>query len=83
MTQTPLALPAAAPVTLLVVPSFYDSIELKRDHLLAKFRAREAHWNTAVSVLVTGLEVLMTLLLLRLVYRGIVHAWGWKRRRAT
>ena len=68
-------------LTLLVVPSFYDSIELKRDHMIAKFRAREARWNTAVSVLLTGLEVLMTLLLLRMVYRGLVHAWGWKRRR--
>ncbi len=70
-------------LTLLVVPSFYDSIELKRDHLFAKFHAREARWNTATSVLVTALEVLMTLLLLRMVYRGALSAWAWKRGRAA
>ena len=70
-------------LTLLVVPSFYDSIELKRDHLFAKFHAREARWNTAASVLVTALEVLMTLLLLRMVYRGALSAWAWKRSRAA
>jgi HAE1 family hydrophobic/amphiphilic exporter-1 len=70
-------------LTLLVVPSFYDSIELKRDHLFAKFHAREARWNTATSVLVTALEVLMTLLLLRMFYRGALSAWAWKRGRAA
>jgi HAE1 family hydrophobic/amphiphilic exporter-1 len=70
-------------LTLLVVPSFYDSIELKRDHLFAKFRAREARWNTAVSVLLTALEVLMALLLLRMVYRGFMRVRNWQRARAA
>jgi HAE1 family hydrophobic/amphiphilic exporter-1 len=70
-------------LTLLVVPSFYDSIELKRANLFAKFRAREARWNTAVSVLLTALEVLMTLLLLRMVYRGFMRVRNWKRVRAA
>ena len=68
-------------LTLLVVPSFYDSIELKRDHLFAKFRAREARWNTAVSVLLTALEVLMALLMLRMVYRGVLQMRAWQRSR--
>jgi HAE1 family hydrophobic/amphiphilic exporter-1 len=68
-------------LTLLVVPSFYDSIELKREHLFAKFHAREARWNTATSVLVTALEVLMTLLLLRMVYRSVLRARAWTAKR--
>ena len=52
-------------LTLLVIPSFYDSIEVARDRALAKFRAREQRWNTALAFVLTLLEAVAALLLLR------------------
>ena len=66
-------------LTLLVIPSFYDSIELTRDHLFAKFRRRSQARNVAWAVLVTGLEIVATLMMLRLVWRTTLALW----RRAT
>jgi hydrophobic/amphiphilic exporter-1 (mainly G- bacteria), HAE1 family len=57
-------------LTLLVIPSFYDSIEIKRDSLIAKFHARDARWNTATASVLTFLEVLAFLTCLRLLWRG-------------
>ncbi len=59
-------------LTLLVIPSFYDSIERKREHLIQKFLARQARWNLAASIGLTGLEILVTLLGMRLLYRGLM-----------
>jgi HAE1 family hydrophobic/amphiphilic exporter-1 len=56
-------------LTLLVIPSFYDSIEKSRDGAIAKFHQRDARWPTAVAFLVTGLEAVATLLMLRLLWR--------------
>jgi hypothetical protein len=56
-------------LTLLVIPSFYDSIELMRDHLFEKFRRREAARGVALAVLLTGLEIVATLVMLRMVWR--------------
>ncbi len=64
-------------LTLLVVPSFYDSIELKRDHLFTKFRTRVQQHPFAWAVVITALEVVATLLLLRMVWRML--AWPWRR----
>jgi HAE1 family hydrophobic/amphiphilic exporter-1 len=58
-------------LTLLVIPSFYDSIERKREHLIQKFLARQTRWNLLVSVGLTGLEILATILGIRLLYRGL------------
>jgi len=63
-------------LTLLVIPSFYDTIELKREHLIEKFLARQARWNVVTSVGLTGLEVLATLFGARLVYRGLKAVFG-------
>jgi HAE1 family hydrophobic/amphiphilic exporter-1 len=63
-------------LTLLVIPSFYDSIERKREHLIEKFLARQARWNVVTSVGLTGLEVLATLVGARLVYRGLKAVSG-------
>ncbi len=59
-------------LTLLVIPSFYDSIELMRDHLIEKFQRRAAARNSAWAVLVTGLEILATLVLLRMLWRSVM-----------
>ncbi len=56
-------------LTLLVIPSFYDSIEIKRDGALAKFRRRALRWNALVAFVLTLGEALATLLGLRLVFR--------------
>ncbi|MDP1900725.1 MAG: efflux RND transporter permease subunit [Rubrivivax sp.] len=70
-------------LTLLVIPSFYDSIETARDHMSAKFQRRELRWNTFVAVSLTGLEVVAALTGLRLLWRGMLRSVGWVRRRAT
>jgi HAE1 family hydrophobic/amphiphilic exporter-1 len=57
-------------LTLLVIPSFYDSIELMRDHLIEKFQRRSAARNVSWAVLVTGLEILATLVFLRMAWRA-------------
>ncbi len=56
-------------LTLLVVPTFYDSIEIARDRALAKFRRRELRWSTVPALVMTLVEALLTLLFVRLVYR--------------
>ncbi|WP_374673659.1 efflux RND transporter permease subunit [Ideonella sp.] len=66
-------------LTLLVIPSFYDSIEIKRDHAVAKFHARSQRWNAGVAFVLTLLEALAALTLLRALYRGA----RWLFRRAT
>ncbi|HSM21653.1 MAG TPA: hypothetical protein VK876_05525, partial [Rubrivivax sp.] len=66
--------------TLLVIPSFYDSIENARDHALAKFRARERRWNTAVAFMLTLLEAVAALLMLRLAWRMLRTVFGRLRR---
>ncbi|MGZ5271550.1 MAG: efflux RND transporter permease subunit [Ramlibacter sp.] len=58
-------------LTLLVVPAFYDSIEIARDRLLAKFRHRSAGGNSLWAGLLTGIEALLTLVMVRWAYRGL------------
>jgi hydrophobic/amphiphilic exporter-1 (mainly G- bacteria), HAE1 family len=67
-------------LTLLVIPSFYDSIETSRDRALAKFRRRDAQGNTLVAFVVTLLEALATMVFLRWIWRllarGLDHVRG-------
>ena len=56
-------------LTLLVVPTFYDSIEIARDGMLAKFKARSARGNALVAFVLTFVEAVMALTMLRAVYR--------------
>jgi hydrophobe/amphiphile efflux-1 (HAE1) family protein len=60
-------------LTLLVVPTFYDSIEITRDRMIAKFHARSERWNGFLAFVLTFVEALLALVLLRLIYRS-----GWK-----
>lgn len=57
-------------LTLLVIPSFYDSIEIARERAVVKTRARAALTNPAVAFAVTLVEALLALTLLRALYRG-------------
>ena len=63
-------------LSLLVIPCFYDSIEIKRDHAVAKFRARAKRWNSGVAFALTFVEALLTLVLIRLLWRTL--AWVWR-----
>jgi len=62
-------------LTLLVVPTFYDSIEISRDRMLAKFRSRESRWNTFFAFIATFVEALLTLIMLRFIYRLPFKVW--------
>jgi hypothetical protein len=62
-------------LTLLVVPTFYDSIEIARDRMLAKFRRRLGYRNGLLAFLQTFAEAILTLLLLRLLYRLAVRLY--------
>jgi HAE1 family hydrophobic/amphiphilic exporter-1 len=57
-------------LTLLVVPTFYDSIEIARDSAIAKYRAREIRWNALLAFFVTLIEALLALTFVRLIYRS-------------
>jgi HAE1 family hydrophobic/amphiphilic exporter-1 len=57
-------------LTLLVVPTFYDSIEIARDRAIAKFRRRAALWNPVVAFVATIVEAILTVLLVRFAYRA-------------
>jgi HAE1 family hydrophobic/amphiphilic exporter-1 len=61
-------------LTLLMVPTFYDSIEISKDRMGVKFRNRAARWPVAVAGLVTLGEAILTVTLLRFVYRLIMKA---------
>ncbi|MCY7314345.1 MAG: efflux RND transporter permease subunit [Rubrivivax sp.] len=56
-------------LTLLVIPSFYDSIETSRDRAVAKYRRREQRWDSLRAVVVTLGEALLTLVLVRYLWR--------------
>ncbi|KAB2875950.1 MAG: efflux RND transporter permease subunit [Burkholderiaceae bacterium] len=64
-------------LTLLVIPCFYDSIEIWRDRALAKFGRRAEAWHPAPALVVTLLEAMATLIGLRAVWRLLVRALRW------
>jgi HAE1 family hydrophobic/amphiphilic exporter-1 len=57
-------------LTLLVIPSFYDSIEIASERAKLKYRARAALGNPLVAFVVTFVEGLLALMLLRFLYRA-------------
>ncbi|WP_317204967.1 efflux RND transporter permease subunit [Janthinobacterium sp.] len=63
-------------LTLLVVPTFYDSIEIARDGAMAKFRRRAARWPVLLAFLMTFVEALLALLFVRLLYRLLMKLVG-------
>jgi HAE1 family hydrophobic/amphiphilic exporter-1 len=56
-------------LTLLVIPSFYDSIEISRDRAVAKFRRRTEQLHPALAFVLTLGEAVLTLLGVRAVWR--------------
>jgi HAE1 family hydrophobic/amphiphilic exporter-1 len=68
-------------LTLLVIPSFYDSIETSRDRAVAKFRRRAQARPVALAFLQTLGEALLTLVFVRALFRGLLRLGRWLRRR--
>jgi len=56
-------------LTLLVIPTFYDSIEISRERAIAKFHARELRMNPFLAFVATFGEAILTLLFIRWIYR--------------
>jgi HAE1 family hydrophobic/amphiphilic exporter-1 len=65
-------------LTLLVVPTFYDSVEISRDRAVAKFRRRAERWNPFLAFVATLVEAVLTLLTVRYFYRLVT--WPFRRR---
>lgn len=63
-------------LTLLVVPTFYDSIEIARDRMVAKLKRRAQRRNGFVAFVLTFFEAIATLLLLRFMYRMVRKAYA-------
>ena len=63
-------------LTLLVVPTFYDSIEIARDRMVAKFGRRAEHMNPALAFLMTFVEAILALTMVRFVFRLILRLVG-------
>jgi len=60
-------------LTLLVIPSFYDSIEISRDRMIAKFKRRAERYHASLAFLQTFVEALLTLVFVRFIWRML--AW--------
>jgi len=56
-------------LTLLVVPTFYDSIEIAKDRMIAKFHRRDERWGAALAFVLTFVEAILALVFVRLVFR--------------
>ncbi|BBB64088.1 acriflavine resistance protein B [Undibacterium sp. KW1] len=63
-------------LTLLVVPTFYDSIEISRDRMMAKMHRRMEERNPLLGFCMTMLEALFTLLFIRFIYRMLMKLFG-------
>ena len=68
-------------LTLLVVPTFYDSIEIARDRMFAKFQRRLQVRHVAIAFVTTFSEAILTLLGIRALWRGLLRLRdnGWRR----
>ena len=61
-------------LTLLIVPTFYDSIEIARDRALAKFQRRVPRFTVLGAFVMTLVEAVLALVMVRFVFRLIVKA---------
>jgi hydrophobe/amphiphile efflux-1 (HAE1) family protein len=61
-------------LTLLVVPTFYDSIEIAHDRMFAKFKRRAERWHALPAFAATLVEAILTLTFVRMVFRLLVKA---------
>ncbi|HEY1150446.1 MAG TPA: efflux RND transporter permease subunit [Pseudoduganella sp.] len=59
-------------LTLLVVPTFYDSIEIAKDRMIAKFNRRAERFPVALAFLMTFVEAILALTFIRLIFRLVM-----------
>ena len=64
-------------LTLLIVPTFYDIIEIKHDHALEKFRLRTVRFGSVLAGASIVVETIFFLLLLRFGYRMTRAFFAW------
>jgi len=69
-------------LTLLVIPTFYDSIEFARERAAAKFERRTEQRGAFVGFLMTFGEALLTLIFVRALYRLLTNGLGRRPIRA-
>ncbi len=62
-------------LTLLVIPCFYDSIENARDGFKARLRQRTQRFGPLVGFVLTVLEALLTVLMVRWLWRLLAGLW--------
>jgi HAE1 family hydrophobic/amphiphilic exporter-1 len=69
-------------LTLLVIPSFYDSIEIAHDRFIEKLKARSQRWNPALAFVTTMAEAVLALVGLRFLWRSLRRgsALVWRRK---
>ena len=68
-------------LTLLVVPTLYDMIEIGRDIVSEKFRRRELRWNTFVAFSITFIEVISLILIFGFMIALLL--WTWRRNKSV
>ena len=72
-------------LTLLIVPTFYDIIEIKHDHALEKYRLRTVRFGSFLAGASIVVETIFFLLLLRFGYRMtrkfFSRIGAWRQRR--
>jgi len=68
-------------LTLLVVPTFYDSIELAKERMIAKFHRRDQRWGTALAFILTFVEAILALVFVRLVFRLVMKLLSFVTRK--
>lgn len=59
-------------LTLLMIPTFYDSIEFARERLVAKHKRRVQNRGSFISFIITAIEVFLTLTFIRFTYRMVI-----------
>ncbi len=59
-------------LTLLVVPTFYDSIEIAKDGMSRKIRQRSERFHSSVAITMTMVEAVLTLFGVRMIWRGLL-----------
>jgi len=62
-------------LTLLMIPTFYDSIEIAREKLVKKYTRRVAQRGAFASTVLTAVETILTLIFVRLIYRLTKRGW--------
>ena len=68
-------------LTLLVVPTFYDSIELAKERMIAKFQRRDERWGAALAFILTFVEAILALVFVRLVFRLVMKLLSFVTRK--